>query len=272
MFKMFSMMILYTLLFQSGASDGIAAVKERAQRGDSKAQVQLGIAYASGSGVPADDGEAVKWFRRAAEKGDAAGEYSLGEMYLTGRGVSVSLAEAVTWMRRAAKDGDPRGQFNLATMYAQGVGVPKDELKAAKWMLKAADQGLAAGQFGLGAMYAHGKGVPQNAAEAVKWYRKAGDQGDPDALNNLALLLATSTDANVRNPREAIVTAQKAVDTNGENPACLDTLATAFYEAGQPDKAAESERRALALKPGDPTYKKALDKYVISAKQQGRVL
>ncbi len=101
----------------------------------------------------------------------------------------------------------------------------------------------------------------------MKWYRKAGDQADTDALNNLALLLATSTDAGVRNPREAIVIAQKAVGASGDNPACLDTLAMALYEAGQPNKAAEAERRALALKPDDPGYKKALDKYLASAKR-----
>lgn len=238
-----------------------AALKARAEAGDVKAQVELGTAYASGQGVTADDGEAVKWFRKAAEKSDAAGEYSLAEMYLTGRGVSADLSEAEKWMRRAAEDGDARGQFNLAAMYAQGQGVPKDDNEAARWMRKAADHGLAAGQFGLGSMYAHGEGVPQNAAEAVKWYRKAGDQGDPEALNNLAFLLATSTDANVRNPKEAIVTAQKAVDASGENPSCLDTLATAYYEAGQPDKAAEAERRALTLKPYNLSYKKAIEKY-----------
>lgn len=258
-------LLVVAMLFQSGPQD-TAALKARAEAGDTKAQVKLGVAYASGIGVTASEREAVEWFRKAAEKGDAAGEYSLGEMYLTGRGVTADLAEGVKWMRRAAEGGDARGQFNLAAMYAQGQGVAKDDNEAAKWMRKAADQGLAAGQFGLGSMYAHGKGVPQSAVEAVNWYRKAGDQGDPDALNNLALLLATSTDAGVRNPKEAIVTAQRAVDANGENPACLDTLATAFYEAGQPDKAAEAERRAIALKPDDPAYKKALDKYVALAK------
>jgi TPR repeat protein len=259
--------VIVAMLVQSAAPQDITALKARAETGDTKAQVRLGVAYASGDGVTANDTEAVEWFRKAAEKGDAAGEYSLGEMYLTGRGVAANLVEGVKWIHRAAENGDARGQFNLAAMYAKGQGVPKDDNEAAKWMRKAADQGLVAGQFGLGSMYAHGKGVPQNAAEAVKWYRKAGDQGDPEALNNLAFLLATSTDANVRNPKEAIVTAQKAVDASGENPSCLDTLATAYYEAGKPDKAAEAERRALTLKPDNLAYKKALEKYLAAGSQ-----
>ncbi len=239
----------------------MAALKKRAEAGDTKAQVQLGAAYASGDGVTEDDAAAVKWFRKAAEQGDAGGEYSLGEMYLTGRGVSADLAEAVKWMRRAAEHGDARGEYNLAVMYAQGQAVPKDENEAAKWMRKAADQGLAAGQFGVGSMYAHGRGVPQSAAEAANWYRKAADQGDPGAMNNLAFLLATSTEPKVRDPKEAVAVAQKLVEAETDNPAYLDTLATAHFEAGQPDKAAETERRALALRPDDPSYKKALEKY-----------
>jgi TPR repeat protein len=245
----------------SNKEQEVETLKKRAQAGDPKAQTQLGAAYASGDGVTEDDAEAVKWFRKAAEQGDAGGEYSLGEMYLTGRDVSADLAEAAKWMRRAAEHGDARGEFNLAVMYAQGQAVPKDENEAAKWMRKAADQGLAAGQFGIGSMYAHGKGVPQNAPEAANWYRKAADQGDSAAMNNLAFLLATSTDPNVRDPKKAVAVAQKLVEAKTGNPACLDTLATAYFEAGQLDKAAETERRALALKPDDPSYKKALEKY-----------
>jgi len=254
-------------LGMQGSSQQLDALRARAQSGDSKAEVQLGIAYASGDGVATDEKEAVKWFRKAAEKGDAAGEYSLAEMYLMGRGVEQDISQAVNWLSRSAEAGDARAQFNLAALYVQGLGVSKDETEAAKWMRKAADQGLAAGQFGIGSMYQDGRGVPRNETEAVKWYRKASGQDDFSALNNLAFILATSKDKTIRNPEEAVVTAQKAVAASGENPTCLDTLAMAYYEAGRSDKAAETERRALALKPDNPAYKKALDKYLASAKR-----
>jgi TPR repeat protein len=128
----------------------ITAQKRKAASGDVKSQVTLGIAYASGDGVQADETEAVKWFRKAAEQGDADGEYVLGEMYATGRGVAVDYAEALRWLRKAAEQGDPRGEFDLAAMYTEGKGVPKDKDEAAKWIRKAAEQGFAAGQFGLG--------------------------------------------------------------------------------------------------------------------------
>ena len=116
---------------QAGQQD-FAALQARAESGDAKAQVELGIAYASGDGVPADATQAVKWFRRAAEKGDAAGEYALGEMYLFGRGVPLDKAEALKWIRQAAEHGDAPGQYNLAVFYAQGQGVPKERTRSGK--------------------------------------------------------------------------------------------------------------------------------------------
>ena len=88
-------------------------------------------------------------------------------------------------------------------------------------------------------------------------------------MNNLAYLLATTADSKVRNPKEAVAMAQKAVDAEPDQPAYLDTLAAAYFEAGQPDKAAEAERRALTLKPDDPNYKKALEKYGAASQSPG---
>lgn len=240
-------------------------LKQKAESGDASAQVQLGLAYATGDGVAVDETEAVKWFRKAANQGHAAGEYFLSEMYSTGRGVSLDNFEALKWLRRSAEHGDPRGQANLAAMYSEGIVVAKDEAEAVRWMRKAADQGFAQGQFGLGVMYAHGQGVPQDEPEALKWYRRAGEQGDVQALNNMAFLLATSKDANVRNPNEAITIALKAVDAINENAICLDTLATAYFEAGQYEKAVETEKKALAASPGNPSYKTALERYSAAA-------
>lgn len=239
----------------------LAVLKEKAEAGDSAAQVTLGLAYASGDGVTFDETQAVKWFRKAADQKNPAGEYFLGEMYDTGRGVSKDPVQAQDWFRRAANHGDPRAQYNLAAMYSGGVGVTKNDAEAVKWMRKAADQGFAPGQFGLGVMYSHGQGVPKDSSEAVKWYRKAGEQGDVTALNNLAFLFATSRDVGIRNPNEAVAIALKALEIDEKNPTCLDTLAAAYYESGQYEKAVETEQKALELSPDNSSYKKMMEKY-----------
>ena len=68
------------------------------------------------------------------------------------------------------------------------------------------------------------------------------------ALNDTAWLLATSADAAIRNGNEAIFLAEHAVQlTSGRAPALLGTLAAAYADTGDFDKASEMEQRAIGL-------------------------
>ena len=53
---------------------------EWAERGDAKAQYNLGVMYANGNGVTEDDEEAVKWYRKAAEQGVEEAQRALNEL------------------------------------------------------------------------------------------------------------------------------------------------------------------------------------------------
>jgi tetratricopeptide (TPR) repeat protein len=74
---------------------------------------------------------------------------------------------------------------------------------------------------------------------------------DPDnvpVLNETAWVLATSTDAKLRNGTEAIPLAEHAVElTSAREPEILGTLAAAYAAAGRFDKAVELEQRATQL-------------------------
>ena len=98
--------------------------------------------YAHGRGVPRDDTEAVKWYRKAAEQGDAYTQSNLGIMYAKGEGVPQDNAEAVKWFRKAAEQGDAEVQYSLGTMYANGRGVPQDDVQAYAWLSIAVAQGF----------------------------------------------------------------------------------------------------------------------------------
>ena len=68
------------------------------------------------------------------------------------------------------------------------------------------------------------------------------------ARNNVAWILATSPDPNMRNPSEAIRIAKElSSETNYNNPAVLDTLGAAFASAGRFDEAIETMQKALSL-------------------------
>jgi TPR repeat protein len=62
--------------------------------------------YDNGNGVPEDDVEAVKWFRKSAEQGDASAQYFLGLMYAKGEGVPKDLVEAHVWFNLVGAKGE----------------------------------------------------------------------------------------------------------------------------------------------------------------------
>jgi tetratricopeptide (TPR) repeat protein len=70
----------------------------------------------------------------------------------------------------------------------------------------------------------------------------------PDVLNNLAWLLATCPDANVRDGQRAIQTAERACTlTDFKQTLFVGTLAAAYAEAGRFDEAVATAQKACAL-------------------------
>ena len=105
-----------------------------ADQGNADAQVNLGVLYANGEGVPQSYDEALKWYHKAAEQSDVYALNNLGLMYMRGQGVAASDRTAVTFYRQAAERNFAPAQFNLATMYAQGRGTDLDKAEAYKWL------------------------------------------------------------------------------------------------------------------------------------------
>ena len=80
-------------------------------------------------------------------------------------------------------------------------------------------------------------------------------------LNETAWLYATA-DAPVRNPEKAVELATKAANlTHNRQPAILDTLAEAYFAAGNREKAVEVEKRAILLAPARADLQEHLKKY-----------
>jgi TPR repeat protein/WD40 repeat protein len=183
-----------------------------------------------------------------AQAGDAQAQLDLGMAYATGKGVDTNYVEATKWFRKAAEQNHALAQNNLGVSYNNGRGVAKDEVEAVKWFRKADEQNLASAQDNLGLMYQEGRGVAKDEAEALRWYRKAAEQNSADAQNDLAWLLATSENSAVRDGPNAVVFAEKAVAaTNRKNPWNLGTLAAAYAEVGQFEKAVSTQQEAIAL-------------------------
>jgi hypothetical protein len=140
-----------------------------AAQGDAKAQYNLGLMYASGEGVAADQQQALKWFRQAAEQGLAEAQYRLGVIYFRNDIVPIDYEEAIQWYRRAAEQGHAQSQLNLGVIYFGGAVVPQDYTEAVRWYERAAAQGNTEAQYNLGNMYLRADGVPQDLARGHVW-------------------------------------------------------------------------------------------------------
>ncbi len=108
-----------------------------AAQGDAAAQFNLGLAFATGSGVPRNMAESVKWFLKSAEQGNAKAQCSMGVAYMKGDGVVKNVGTAVKWFRKAADHGNVVAQSSLGAAYVNGEGVAKDYQVAYGWLLLA---------------------------------------------------------------------------------------------------------------------------------------
>ena len=113
-------------LFEKGASaykrgdyeTALAVFRPLAENGDSRAQSILALMYAYGEGVPVDDRESARWYRRAAEQNSNVAQFNLGMLYLEGRGVDRDTDEAIFWLTKAADGGHFRARQELEKLDA----------------------------------------------------------------------------------------------------------------------------------------------------------
>jgi TPR repeat protein len=115
-----------------------------------------------------DYATALQIFRPLAEQGDAAAQVQLGVMYENGLGVPLDYAQAVALYRKAADQGDPFGQIYVGDMYRDGHGVPQDYVRAHMWYNLATSRGFGAGSRDAIAA----KMTPAQIAEAQRMARE----------------------------------------------------------------------------------------------------
>jgi TPR repeat protein len=106
--------------------------------------------------------------------------------------------------------------------------------------------------------------VPRDYLKALNLYHKAMDQGlQPTVLNDFAWFLATCPDASQRDGHQAVDYAIKACDlTKWKASSLIDTLAAAFAETGQFDKAVEYEKQAISIPDVDAQDKRQMEQRV----------
>jgi hypothetical protein len=90
--------------------------KAKAEKGDAKAQFNLGVMYYDGEGVDKDAAAAAKWFRSAGEQGLASAQFNLGLCFANGKGVDADCEQAWKWLSLASGQGNEDAKKNLAIL------------------------------------------------------------------------------------------------------------------------------------------------------------
>jgi TPR repeat protein len=88
-----------------------------------------------------DYATALRLFQPLADNGDVAAQMNVGVMYANGQGVPQDYSEAAKRYGLAADHGYAPAQLNLAIMFTNGQGVPQNYVLAYKWFSLSAAQG-----------------------------------------------------------------------------------------------------------------------------------
>jgi uncharacterized protein len=120
----------------------LRALSPLAEKGDARAQFDIGFMHAYGWGVPRNPAEAIAWYRKAADQGLQVAQHFLGIAYVNGEGVRPDDAEAARWFARAAAQGFAEARYMLGQMTMDGRGVPKDPVQGYAFMVMAGQGGV----------------------------------------------------------------------------------------------------------------------------------
>ncbi|MFT7652332.1 MAG: TPR repeat protein [Limisphaerales bacterium] len=214
------------------------------EAGEPKALLALAYMYEHGEVGEPDLDRAMALLQQAAEQGVSRAHVSLGWAYLSGRGVAQDYEKAYTAYRTAANAKEMSAYVGLGHLYEHGLGVAQDMVQAIDWYRRAAELDDVGAQLRLAMVYFR-QSTAESRRRAVYWTRLAADSGDAQAQNDYAWMLATSRFDNVRNGTLALDQAEQAVASQ-PTASFLDTLAAAYAETGNFERAVEVQQQALA--------------------------
>ena len=183
------------------------------------------------------------------DNGSSAAQVSLGYLYLTGNGLPSNRDRARELFEQAAQSDDVRAHHYLG--YLNETAEPT-AIEAAIANYTAAARGNHLPALIRLSELAF---LNDDPGKAIGLLRKAARTGDVNANNQLAWLLATSSNDALRDGAAAVSYAQTAVAAK-QTPATLDTLAAAYAENSQFDQAIQTQTEALKLLDdgaGEPT-------------------
>jgi TPR repeat protein len=177
--------------------EGVAADKTKASRmmqdvlrkaGEDNAVLllSLGRAYKTGTGLPKDSEQALKWFMRAAKLGHPGAKLEVARIIEWQPYENYKPEDAVILLQEAEAELVGDASMELGKMYAAGHLVPMDGAKALEKYLNAHRLGSLEGTRLAGFYYLSGFGGVKDTAKGMALLEEAASQGSGDAMMNIA--------------------------------------------------------------------------------------
>ncbi|MBQ1492711.1 MAG: SEL1-like repeat protein, partial [Blautia sp.] len=250
---------------------------EKANEGSPEAMNMVGTMYKHGTGISADMGRAVAWYRQAAEASYPAGMENLGQMYREGKGVEKDYSLARFWYEKAAELGNGDAQYALGLMCQDAKGGERDYEMAFSWFEKAAENvgsSVPDAKVELGKMYRDGITVPKDEEKAYALFEVAGTKA---GLQCMAKMIGEGLG------RERDLDAAKEIFLSFGTASAYTDLANCYRDAGEAQEAIAWYEKAIAKDynraynnladfyrdgyAGEPEYEKAVSLYEVAAKK-----
>jgi TPR repeat protein len=223
-------------------AQALALYQQAAAKGSVDALVALGYMYVGTELGEADIPRATEYFRQGAERGSPVAQTALGFLGLAAH----RYAAARALFERAAAAQYPDAFAGLGRIYQRGLGVAVDRKRALEFYSQGAALDDLQSQLMLAAMLLESPGTEQDTQTALHWLRIAAGHDNPLGYNGLAWLLATTRFDRLRDGQVAVAQAQRATALL-RTATTLDTLAAAYAETGDFDKAVATQREALGI-------------------------
>ncbi|MBR4666045.1 MAG: sel1 repeat family protein, partial [Lentisphaeria bacterium] len=144
-----------------------------AHKGKADAQYHLGLCYAEGNGIAADDTAARQWFTKSANGNYAPAQVKLCTWMVAGKGGPQDAILGLSYCEKAAKQNYPEAFTKLGEYYYEGKVVARNYTKAIKYLAYASKKGSASAAFKLGFCLKNGYGITQDRKKAFAYFQLA---------------------------------------------------------------------------------------------------
>lgn len=159
----------------------MALLKESADEGFKRAQVEMGIFLSDSLIFEPDYPLAIKYFEMAALSNDGEACFNLGILYMNGTGVNKNIEKSFDYFNKSAELNFPLGIHQIGAFYLEGLFVEENYSKAIQYFKRACDLNCVVSLVTLANIYYNEK----RDEESYMLMNKAAELGSKEAVEYL---------------------------------------------------------------------------------------